>query len=139
VGRRARERAAEQHRRTCATRREPAVELADRRRARRLAVGGALPQPLLARDRRDEVDPAVRRVECEHTAGPLAVGEVQVLEVRPERVRPVSPPGHADGRAGADQDDPVREVPGLDEGGAAAGELLLQRHRRAGSAATRSA
>jgi hypothetical protein len=69
------------------------------------------PEQLLARDRLDELRPAVRGVEREHSAGTLSVGQVEVLRVRVERVRAVVAARHRNRLAGADEDELVLQIP----------------------------
>ena len=69
------------------------------------------PQQLLGGDRRDELDPALTRVEREHAARALAVGQVQILRVCAVRIRPIAAPGDRDLVAGDDEHDAVMKIP----------------------------
>ena len=99
---------------------EPAVELRERRA---LGVRAALPDPLVLGHVGHEVGPARLRVERDHPAHALAVGEVDVLGVGEERVGLVLPARDGDGVPRADEHDPVGEAPGAGDALAAAVEV----------------
>ena len=106
------------------------LELVERTRLLGHALAVSLeprPQQLLGGDRRDELDPALARVEREHAARAFAVGQVQVLRVRAERVRPVAAPGDRDLVAGRDEHDAVVEDPTRPPSPPAPFEELLHR------------
>ena len=71
-----------------------------------------------------EFDPALARVERQHAAGALAVGEVQVLRVRAEGVRAVAAARHRDLLARLHEHDGVAHVPCIRGRRAAPLELL---------------
>jgi hypothetical protein len=105
-----RQRSAETGHRTALALLEPAGELGHRHSLRRVGCG-ALPQAFLAGHRHDEVDPALVRVEGQDAARPLAVGQIEVLRVRAERVGAVAAAGDRDPVPGTDQHDLVIELP----------------------------
>lgn len=91
---------------------EPTLESPDGG-ALRVAGRRALPQPVVTRHRRDEVDPALERVEREHPTRPLAICEIEIFGVHPERVGAIRPAGHRNPRASTDQDELVAQTPRL--------------------------
>ena len=110
---------------------EPTVQVGDRGHALARGVRARpLPEELLGRDRSDEIDPPLLRVEGENPARPLAVGQVEVLRVGSERIRPIGPSGHGNRLAGADEHRLRAQVPALGDGSPSAldlsGELGLQ-------------
>src|SRR6266511_5795857 len=76
-----------------------------------LGVFGAGPEKFVAGHGRQELEPALVRVEREDATGPLAVSQVEVLRVASERVRAVVSPRNRERLAGADDNEPVSEVP----------------------------
>ena len=93
---------------------EPARQLGDVRGAvwdALLGVFGAGPDKLVARHGRQELEPALVRVERQDTARPLTVGQIEVLRVAPEWVRSVVPARNGERLAGADDSELVGEVP----------------------------
>src|SRR5207253_4200224 len=66
----------------------------------RLGVFGAGPDKLVARHGRQELEPALFRVERKDATGPLTVSQVEVLRVAPERVRAVVSPRNRERLAG---------------------------------------
>ena len=95
---------------------DPRLEPVQRARALGHSLAVALepaPQELLGGDRRHELDPAAGRRIGQHAAGALAVGEVEVLGVRAERVRAVAAPRHGDLVADGHEHDASVEVPGF--------------------------
>ena len=83
------------------------------------------PQTVVLRDRGDEVKPSLTGIEREDAARQVAIGEIEVLRVRVERVRGVAATGHGDRLARADQHDLVGQAPLARDRAAASLELLL--------------
>src|SRR5207248_8240389 len=75
--------------------------------------GEAAPQSLLPADGDDEVNPAVVRIKGEGAAGPLAIGQIEVLGVGAERVSAIAAARDGDRDAGADHDDRIVKGPTL--------------------------
>src|SRR5205085_9397626 len=89
-----------------------------------LGIFGSGPKKFIAGDRRQELEPALLRVERDNAAGPLAVGQVEVLRVAPERVGVVVSPRDGERLAGADDGELVGEVPRRGGSGTPAAEVL---------------
>src|SRR5262249_61923529 len=93
---------------------EPALELAERPRPPGDSLAVAFqpaPEQLLRGHGLDELGPALARIERDDAAGTLAVGQVQVLGVRPERVSAVAAARDEELVAGLDEHDAVAEPP----------------------------
>ena len=95
---------------------DPALQLRQRAGSLGHALAVALepgPEQLFGCDRRDELDPALPRREGEDPARAFAVGQVEVLGVRAERVGAIAATGHRNLLARGDEDHAGVEIPGL--------------------------
>src|SRR3954468_7060934 len=95
-------------------RREPWVQIRQRAPVL-LGLRRTRPEPLIAGDGIDEIDPALSGIECEHTAWALAIRQIEVLGMRPERVSPVPTSWHRHRSARTDEHNLVAQFAGRDE------------------------
>jgi hypothetical protein len=107
------ERAAEAGNRPPSARPEPCLEFADWPSLVTSGWGEAAPQSLLPADGDNEVNPSVGGIEGESAAGPLAIGQIEVLGVGAKRVSAIAAAWDSDRNAGTDHDDRVVKGPTL--------------------------